>query len=116
MQLSKFPSRYASTFIASFSQTPPVLQPLHPLSNALKMRGVQFSNGTKGLYDRLRLFTVPIFAQSIRRAQRVAVAMEAKRFHIGSARTFYYETTYALWDALFVVIMVGLFTTAYVLA
>src|SRR5690625_6126994 len=111
-----FPSKYAYSFIASISLMPVVLKELQTRSNALKVRAVQFSNGTKGLYDRLRLFTVPIFAQSIRRAQRAAVAIEAKRFHIGSARTSYYETTYALWDALFVVIMVGLFTTAYVLA
>src|SRR5690625_227880 len=116
MQQFKFPPKYAYSFIASISLMPVVLEELQTRSNALKVRGVQFSNGAKGLYDRLRLFTVPIFAQSIRRAQRVAVAMEAKRFHIGSARTFYYETTYALWDALFLVIMVGLFTTAYVLA
>lgn len=116
MQQFKLPPKYAYSFIASISLMPVIIEELQTRSNALKVRGVQFSNGIKGVYDRLRMFTVPLFAQSIRRAQRVAVAMEAKRFHIGSARTFYYETKYARLDALFVGIMFSLFTVAYVLA
>lgn len=116
MQQFKFPPKYAYSFIASISLMPVIMEELQTRSNALKVRGVQFSKGIKGVYDRLRLFTVPLFAQSIRRAQRVAVAMEAKRFHIGSARTFYYETKYGGIDAFFLVIMISLFSVAYVLA
>src|SRR5690625_7591326 len=91
-----FQPNEAYILIASISLSPDIMEELQTRSNALKVRGVQFSKGIKGVYDRLRLFTVPLFAQSIRRAQRVAVAMEAKRFHIGSARTFYYETKYEI--------------------
>ena len=115
MQQFKFPPKYAYSFIASIRLMPVVVEELQTRSNALKVRGVRFSKGVGGIFERLRLFTVPLFAQSIRRAQRLAVAMEAKRFQMNAGRTYYYPTGYTKMDAVFIVVMLGLLTVAYTL-
>jgi energy-coupling factor transport system permease protein len=53
----------------------------------------------RGVYERLKLYSLPLFAQSIRRAQRMAIAMEAKQFRMNQQRTYYYETSYSKIDA-----------------
>lgn len=116
MQQFKLPPKYAYSFIASIRLLPLIIEELRTRANALKVRGVRFSRGMKGGYERLRLFTVPLIAQSIRRAQRVAVAMEAKSFHMTAERTYYYPTGISRGDALFVIGMIVVFTAAYGLA
>src|SRR5699024_12394116 len=59
------------------------------------------------MFERLRLYMLPIFAQSIRRAQRLAIAMEAKRFQIGADRTYYYPTRYQPIDAVFSLVLIS---------
>lgn len=113
MQQFKFPPKYAYSFIASIRLMPVIVEELQTRSNALKVRGVRFSNGLKGIFERMRLFTVPLFAQSIRRAQRLAVAMEAKRFQMDAGRTYYYPTAYHRIDAVFMIVMLGLLMLAY---
>ncbi|MBW8350040.1 energy-coupling factor transporter transmembrane protein EcfT [Bacillus sp. IITD106] len=116
MQQFRLPSKYAYSFIASIRMIPVIVDELQTRTNALKVRGVQFSKGIKGYFERLRMYTVPLFAQSIRRAQRVAVAMEAKRYQMGAKRTYFYPTTYSKMDIVFVVIMTISFVSAYLLA
>lgn|SRR5690625_2748891 len=116
MQRFKFSPKYAYSFIASIRLIPIIVEEIMTRSNALKVRGVQFPKGFKGIFERMNFFTVPLFAQSIRRAQRLAVAMEAKQFHIGSKRTFFYQTPYTKWDIIFIAIMITLFILAVVLA
>lgn len=115
MQQLKFPPKYAYSFIASIRLMPIIVEEWQARSNALKIRGVTYSKGFKGVFQRLRLYAVPLFAQSIRRAQRIAVAMEAKQFQMTATRTFYYPTTYAWIDLVFTVIMLLLFSTGYIL-
>lgn len=116
MQQFRLPSKYAYSFIASIRMIPVIVDELQTRTNALKVRGVQFSKGIKGYFERLRMYTVPLFAQSIRRAQRVAVAMEAKRYQMGAKRTYFYPTKYSKMDIVFVVIMTISFVSAYLLA
>jgi energy-coupling factor transport system permease protein len=118
MQQFKMPPKYAYSFIASIRLLPMVVDEFHTRSNALRVRGVHFTKGLKGLFERLKMYTVPLLAQSIRRAQRVAVAMEAKRFQIHSAakRTYYYTTTYTKLDVFFTVVMLVLFAATYLLS
>jgi len=69
----------------------------------LKVRGAGRHKGIIGVYDRLQRYSVPLLAQSIRRAQRIAVAMEAKRFSSGTRRTYFYEIGFSAYDAIFAV-------------
>lgn len=105
MQQFKFTPKYAYSFIASVRLIPIIIDELLMRNNALKVRGVHFGKGIKGLFGRLKQFTVPLFAQSIRRAQRIAVAMEAKRFQMNEKRTYYYVTSYSKMDTYFIIIM-----------
>ncbi|EGQ25749.1 energy-coupling factor transporter transmembrane component T [Mammaliicoccus sciuri] len=105
MQQFRLPSKYAYSFIASFRLIPAVTEELQIRRNALKVRNIQFSRGLKGMYERLQMYTVPLFAESIRRAQRIAVAMEAKQYQMGAARTYYYPTRYSLMDGIFLTVM-----------
>ncbi|NEU30532.1 energy-coupling factor transporter transmembrane protein EcfT [bacterium LRH843] len=116
MQQFKLPSKYAYSFIASIRLMPVVVDELQTRANVLRVRGVHFSKGAKGVFQRLQLFTVPLFAQSIRRAQRVAVAMEAKRFQMGAVRTYYYPMAYSKMDIVFAVVFLTLFILALLLA
>lgn len=116
MQQFRMPAKFAYSFIAAIQLVPFIIDELKTRSNALKIRGVEFSKGIKGFFERLRMYTVPIFAQSIRRAQRLAVAMEAKRFQMGAKRTYYYPTSYAPIDAVFTVFIITLTVGAILLA
>lgn len=115
MQQLKFPPKYAYSFIASIRMMPIIVEEWQARSNALKIRGVTYARGFKGIFERLRLYTVPLFAQSIRRAQRIAVAMEAKQFQMTRTRTFYYPTKYAQLDVVFIAVMLSLFCLGYIL-
>lgn len=116
MQQFKLPAKYAYSFIAAFRMVPMIIDEFQIRTNALKVRGVQFSKGFKGIYERMRLYTIPLFAQSIRRAQRLGVAMEAKRFHMSVKRTYYYPTSYSWWDILFSLFLISIVIVTYVLA
>lgn len=116
MQQFRLPSKYAYSFIASFRLIPAITEELQIRRNALKVRNIQFSRGIKGIYERLQSYTVPLFAQSIRRAQRIAVAMEAKQYQMSASRTYYYPTRYSGMDAVFLVVMAGCLLTAFVLS
>lgn len=113
MQQFKLSPKYAYSFIASIRLLPLIVEELRTRSDALKVRGIHFTKGIKGFYERLQLFTVPLFAQSIRRAQRVAVAMEAKRFQMNAKRTYYYQTYYTKMDIVFIIVIVISFAGAF---
>ncbi|BFH66955.1 MAG: energy-coupling factor transporter transmembrane component T [Paenibacillus dendritiformis] len=116
MQQFRLPAKYAYSFIASIRMLPAVWDDIRTRSDALTVRGVRYAKGIKGMYERLRNYALPLLAQSIRRAQRVAVAMEAKRFQMGRARTYYYVTRYTRSDIGFTLAMLGLVAAAYYMA
>ncbi|HLR70819.1 MAG TPA: energy-coupling factor transporter transmembrane component T [Pseudogracilibacillus sp.] len=115
MQQLKLPAKFAYSFMAAIRLVPIIIDELQARSNAFKIRGVTFSKGVKGVFERMRLYMLPIFAQSIRRAQRLAIAMEAKRFQIGADRTYYYPTRYQPIDAVFSLVLISFSVGAYVL-
>lgn len=116
MQQLKFPAKYAYSFIAAIRLVPIIVEEWQIRTNALKIRGVTYSSGFKGVFERLRLYSVPLFAQSIRRAQRIAVAMESKQFQMNASRTYYYITFYTKLDLVFISVMSSLFGLAYFLS
>ncbi|WP_059105737.1 energy-coupling factor transporter transmembrane component T family protein [Shouchella shacheensis] len=104
MQQLKLPSRYAYAFMASIRMLPIMVTEFQTLRHALAIRGLQF-RGMRGLYQKLKFFTIPLLAQAIRRSQRIAVAMEAKHFTSQSKRTYFYHTGFSMYDVAFVSIM-----------
>lgn len=116
MQQFRFPAKYAYSLIAAIRLLPVIWEEVGTRSNALEIRGIHFEKSIKGTYKKLSAYVIPLLAQSIRRAQRIAVAMEAKRFHIGAKRTYYYHTSYTRIDALFITVMLCSVLLTYYLA
>ena len=99
MQQCRLPAKYAYSFMAAIRLLPMMLEEFQIRRDALKVRGFQSGRGPKGMFRRLRAYAIPLLAQSIRRAQRIAVAMEAKRFTSGGSRTYYYVIGFSAADA-----------------
>ncbi|WP_422658214.1 energy-coupling factor transporter transmembrane component T family protein [Paenibacillus sp. EC2-1] len=118
MQKLRLAPKYAYSFMASIRLLPMVWEEYLVRRQALKVRGLRPIRGGKGVVDRAGMYVVPLLAQSIRRAHRVAAAMEAKQFSGESrkARTFYYKSRFTVYDVLIVLLLAGAACTAYVIA
>jgi energy-coupling factor transport system permease protein len=108
MQQLKLPAKYMYSAMAAIRMIPMIIEEYHIRSRALRVRRVTFPRGLKGYLRRMQLYSVPLVAQSIRRAQRIAIAMEAKQFHLERARTYYYVTTYSKHDQIMLSYAVGI--------
>lgn len=99
MQQWKVAPKYAYSFLAALRMLPLILEEFQTLRYALKVRGrKKRTNWLSGWYMTLRMYAIPLLAQSIRRAHRTAVAMEAKRFSVKKERTYYYLSSYSRLD------------------
>lgn len=107
MQKGKLPPKYAYSFMASIRLLPMVWEEYEIRRNALRIRGVRASRGMRSWYTQIKLYAVPLLSQSIRRAHRVAVAMETKAFDGKRPRTYYYPSTFSRYDLLVIVILSG---------
>ncbi|MFC3767162.1 energy-coupling factor transporter transmembrane component T family protein [Paenibacillus sp. GCM10012303] len=113
MQQCKVPPKYAYSFMAAMRLLPIMFEEFQTLRHALAVRGVGREKGLKGLYRKMKAYSVPMLAQSIRRAQRIAVAMEAKRFAGNGRRTYYYVVGFGAVDLFFVAAAAALCAAAY---
>lgn len=109
MQQLKLPPKYAYSFLVGVRLIPIMIEEFQTIHHVLKVRGATGARGIHGLFEQMKRYAVPLLSQSIRRAQRIAVAMEAKRFSNDSNRTYYYEIGFSKYDVLFVTVIVVLF-------
>ncbi|MNQ96452.1 putative HMP/thiamine permease protein YkoC [compost metagenome] len=117
MQQWKVAPKYAYSFLAAMRMLPVILEELQTLRYALKVRGKgQRRNPLTSWYTTMRMIAIPLLAQSIRRAHRTAVAMEAKRFSMSRTRTYYYVSTYSRLDVYYVLYWIVLIAAAHWLA
>lgn len=116
MQQVKVKPKYAYSFMAAVRLLPIMLEELQTLRYALKVRGVGQQKGIMGFYHKLKSYSIPLISQSIRRAHRIAVAMEAKRFSNTTKRTFYYEIGYSRVDLWFVIYFIIVISLSYFIA
>ncbi|QFT88217.1 Putative HMP/thiamine permease protein YkoC [Bacillus sp. THAF10] len=107
MQQWKLPAKYAYSFMAGFRLIPLIGYEFLQLRNAWKIRGVKGS-----LLKKIYLYSIPLLSQSIRRAHRIAVAMEAKKFNSTYKRTYYYKTGYSYLEPLFILLFLSLYVFA----
>jgi len=98
MQKAKLAPKYAYSFMASVRLLPMVWEEFQIRRSALQIRGVRHSGGIHGWIEQAKLYAVPLLSQSIRRAHRVAVAMESKAFHNSRRRTYYYTSEFTGYD------------------
>ncbi|MGG4553076.1 energy-coupling factor transporter transmembrane component T family protein [Paenibacillus humicus] len=116
MQKVKLAPKYAYSFMASVRLLPMVWEEFLIRRSALQIRGVRHSRGIRGWIEQAKLYAVPLLSQSIRRAHRVAVAMESKSFHNSRRRTYYYTSEFTLYDLGLLLLLASAFAAAYSLA
>ncbi|MFT8871192.1 MAG: energy-coupling factor transporter transmembrane component T [Sporolactobacillus sp.] len=113
MQQLRLPARYAYGFLAAFRLLPMMAGEFVTLRQAMKVRGLAEKKGPKAFYARMRRYSLTMLAQAIRRAQRTAVAMAAKRFSLTGKRTYYYSIGWSGRDIEFVLIILGTVVLAF---
>jgi energy-coupling factor transport system permease protein len=109
MQQLKLKPKYAYSFLAGVRLIPIMIEEFQTVRNALKVRGTV----NNGLFEKMKRYAIPLLSQSIRRAQRIAVAMEAKRFSNSAERTFYYEIGFSKYDIVLVAVFIMVTAAAY---
>lgn len=100
IQQLKVPPRFAYSFMAAVRILPVMAEEFQQLRAALLIRGVKKKKGFRRISQTITLYAVPLLSQSIRRAHRIAVAMESKGFN-NKERTYYYQPTFSKFDLLF---------------
>jgi energy-coupling factor transport system permease protein len=98
MQQCGLKPKYAYSFMAAMRLIPILLEEFQTRKYALAVRGKRHKRGIRALYEVVRNYSVPLLAQSIRRAQRIAIAMEAKRFSDAGKRTYFYKIGFSQYD------------------
>ncbi|MCF6139239.1 energy-coupling factor transporter transmembrane component T family protein [Pseudalkalibacillus berkeleyi] len=113
MQQAKLNPKYAYSFMAGMRLIPIMIEEFFTIRNAMKVRGVQQQRGFRSLFFKLKSYSIPLLSQSIRRAHRIAVAMEAKRFTGEGKRTYYYRIGFSTNDGVFVFLLVAMILLSY---
>ncbi len=116
MQQLKLKPKYAYSFMAAVRLIPIMIEEFQTLRYALKVRGVQDQKGVRGFFMKLRSYAIPMLSQSIRRAHRIAVAMEAKRFSDTTGRTYYYRIGFSAFDLVFLLYFIVVMALSYLAA
>ncbi|WP_391572874.1 energy-coupling factor transporter transmembrane component T family protein [Cohnella sp.] len=115
MQKANLPPKYAYSFLAAMRMIPILAEEFQTLRHALKIRGMRKQGRLKTLYRTWHRYAIPLLAQSIRRAHRIAVAMEAKRFAGQARRTYYYVIGFSYRDIVFGAVTAALFGLSFAL-
>ncbi|MFX3617075.1 MAG: energy-coupling factor transporter transmembrane protein EcfT [Sporolactobacillus sp.] len=116
MQQLKVPVRYAYGCLAAFRMLPLMAEEFLTIRQAMRVRGLAQQKGAKAFYERIKRYCLMMLVQSIRRAQRTAVAMRAKRFSLSGSRTYFYKIGWSRYDLLFAVSMVLAVAAGFILA
>ena len=105
MQQLRLDPKYAYSFMAALRLIPIMTEEFETIRNARKVRGGERVKGLQGILFKMKVYTIPLLSGSIRRAHRIAVAMEAKRFSGKESRTYYYDIGFSGNDVLFLAYM-----------
>ncbi|MCM3719345.1 energy-coupling factor transporter transmembrane component T family protein [Fictibacillus phosphorivorans] len=116
MQQLKLQPKYAYSFMAAIRLIPIMFEEFKTIRDAQKVRGLHSEKGVWSKLKRIKALPIPLLSQSIRRAFRIAVAMEAKRFNSLQERTFYYQVGFSTYDLLFISYIVSSIGLSYWLA
>jgi energy-coupling factor transport system permease protein len=99
--------RIAYPLLAAYRFLPFLTDEYAQIHLAQRVRGGAQARGGEALRARAREL-VPLFATAIRRATRIAVAMDARGFAGATARTYYRETPIGTADVVFAVATIAL--------
>ncbi|GAA0451751.1 energy-coupling factor transporter transmembrane component T [Alkalibacillus silvisoli] len=109
MQQLKVSPKITYGVLAGYRFLPTFKHELEILRQAHRIRGVGRAKGIKGRIQQFRRYSIPLLANAIRKAERVANAMESKGFTGDRNRTHYHEMKVRKRDWVFFGSMVGTF-------
>lgn len=101
MQQLRLPPNLTFGILAGYRFLPTFKYELEILRKAHRIRGVTQSKGIKEKIMQVRRYLLPLLANAIRKAERVAIAMESKGFTGSRDRTHYHELRVTKRDWLF---------------
>ncbi|MGZ4135300.1 MAG: energy-coupling factor transporter transmembrane component T family protein [Tumebacillaceae bacterium] len=108
MQQCKVPPKLAYALLAGLRFLPMFKEEFEQIKSAHRLRGVSRVPGIRGRVEGFLRYTIPLLAQAIRKAERVAVALEARGFDGSWNRTFYHQLKVGRTDVLYIVLLFGL--------
>jgi energy-coupling factor transport system permease protein len=101
----RVPPRIAYASLAAFRFVPLFTAEAESIRLAHRVRGLGEGRGLIGRWEAWRRFAIPLLASAIRRAERVAIAMESKGFDGTSPRTHFRVVRWQPIDLYFLVAM-----------
>ncbi|PFA62176.1 ABC transporter permease [Bacillus sp. AFS015802] len=116
MQQLGLKPKYAYSFMAGIRLIPIMMEEFTTIRNALRVRGTRERQGFKKRLHNIPSYSVPLLAQSIRRAHRIAVAMETKGFEGDGERTYFYKVGFSKFDGYFIGSIILMIFVSYVLS
>ncbi|MBL0386768.1 energy-coupling factor transporter transmembrane protein EcfT [Tumebacillus sp. ITR2] len=108
MQQLKLPPKIGYALLAGFRFLPMFREEYEQIKAAHRVRGVARVPGLRGKFQAFARYTIPLLAQGIRKAERVAVALEARGFDGTHNRTFYRELKVGMTDFAYFILLLAL--------
>jgi energy-coupling factor transport system permease protein len=93
--------RFGYGTLAAYNFVPRLESDLATIQAAHRIRGVDDRGGPIGAMRRYAGYLVPLLAGAVRRADRVALAMESRGFGAFPTRTYYRRSTFSSADVVF---------------
>lgn len=104
IQQARLPVRVGYAVFAAYRFVPLVQEELDNIRAAHQVRGASSGRGVAARARQLVGYAIPLLAISVRRAERVALAMDSRGFGARPDRTYYRTTTVTSADLLFAIV------------
>ncbi|WP_077213115.1 energy-coupling factor transporter transmembrane component T family protein [Bacillus dakarensis] len=101
IQHCKLPPRFGYGMMAAYRFLPLFRQELEQIRAAHRIRGLGEPRGIKDKIRESKMVIIPLMAGAIRKAERVAIAMESKGFDGSRERTYYHAVPWTKKDMFF---------------
>lgn len=115
VQQFRFPPRLAYSLMAALRFVPTLETEMQLVRAAHRIRGAGV-DGRLAWIKRAYRYAIPLLAGGIRRAERVAIAMEARGFTGDRDRTYMRQLPWMLRDTMFVIISLGVVIAIFVIS
>ncbi|MBB6450299.1 energy-coupling factor transport system permease protein [Geomicrobium halophilum] len=101
IQNGKLSPRFGYGIMAAYRLIPVFKNEWQQLKLAHRIRGLGEKGGLIGRYRQMKRYAIPLLASAIRKASRLAIAMESKGFDGSRNRTYYRVIRWSSKDAFF---------------
>lgn len=105
MQQAKVSPLYGYSILAAYRFFPLYQSEFQILKEAHQVRGLGLERGIRHRFRQLKRFAIPLLAQAIRKAERVAIAMEARSFNGQRKRNYYHRLHVTRYDWLLALVL-----------